>query len=98
MLISRKIPLSLTFAPFAINTFYTFKQDQHFTELKHKVGIYIQKLVLLISLASLDGKHNIFVTKKERENGQPSLDQADYNMSIFLCDISIVSYGVMFWL
>ena len=43
------------------------EQNQQFMELRQKVGIYIQKLMLLrgvLSLdldeESLDGKHNIF--------------------------------------
>ena len=39
-------------------------QNQHFTELRQEVGIYIQKLVQLIGLPSLDGKHKLFVRKK----------------------------------
>ena len=42
------------------------EQNQHFTELRQKVSIYIQKLVLLKCLSSLDGKHNRFVAKKRK--------------------------------
>ena len=43
------------------------EQNQHLTELRQKAGIYVQKLMLQRDLPSLDGKHNLFVTKKEKK-------------------------------
>ena len=43
------------------------EQNQHFLELRQKVGIYIQKLVLLTGLPSLDGKNEHFVRKKKKK-------------------------------
>ena len=43
------------------------EENQHFTELRQKVGIYTQKIVLLRGLASLDDKHKLFVTKKRKK-------------------------------
>ena len=39
------------------------EQNQHLTELRQKVYIYQQKLVLLIGLQSLDVKHKLFAAK-----------------------------------
>ena len=57
------------------------EQNPHFTELRQKVGIYIQQIVLLRGLPSLDGKHKLFVSKK-RKIGQPSLSQIDLAISM----------------
>ena len=43
------------------------EQNKHFTELRHKVGMYTQRLLLLKGLPSLDGKHELLVTKKGKE-------------------------------
>ena len=45
------------------------EQDQQFTELRQVytyrcMGLYIQKLVLLRGLLSLDGVHELFVEEK----------------------------------
>ena len=42
------------------------EQNQHFIELRQKVGTYIQKIVLLRGLPSLDGKNeHFFLTFKK---------------------------------
>ena len=51
------------------------EQNKHFTELRQKVGKYTQKLLLL---KGLGGKHDFFVTKREK-NSQPSLGQTYYS-------------------
>ena len=37
-----------------------------------KEGIYIQKLVLLRGLPSVDGKHEFVCNKRKGKNGQPN--------------------------
>ena len=44
-----------------------YEQDQPFTELRQKVGIYIEKFVLRGS-PSLDSRNKLFVTKKRNQN------------------------------
>ena len=57
------------------------EQNPHFTELTQNVVIYIQQIVLLRGLPSLDGEHKLSVSKK-RKIGQPSLSQIDLAISM----------------
>ena len=41
-----------------------YEQNQHFNELRQKVGMYIQKLVFLRGLQSVDDKHELSVTER----------------------------------
>ena len=56
------------------------EQNQHFTELRQQVSIYMQNLVLLRGFPCLEGNHKLFATRK-RKNGQPGLGQTDYNIN-----------------
>ena len=53
-------------------------KNQHFTELRQKVRLYIHAVVLLRGLPSLEGKNKLFVGKKtEKRLAQPN--QTDYS-------------------
>ena len=53
------------------------EQNQHFTELRQKICVYIHGVVLLTCLPSLDGKLERFVTKKWQK-WLPNSSQTDY--------------------
>ena len=42
-------------------------QNQHFKELRHKVGMQVQNTVILRSLANFDTKYELYVTKKRKK-------------------------------
>ena len=52
-----------------------YEQNQHFKELRPKVGVYTQESMILRGLPSLDGKHKLFVTK--RGNKQYSVNDKE---------------------
>ena len=56
------------------------EQNQHFAELRQKVCLYMHALVLQRGLQSLDGKLELFVTKKWKKR-LPNSSQTDYNGS-----------------
>ena len=53
------------------------EQNQHFAELRHKVCLYINAVVLLRGLPSLNGKNELFVGKKGKKR-LAQLGQTDY--------------------
>ena len=57
------------------------EQNQHFAELRQKMCLYIQVVVLLTCLPSLDGKLERFVTKKWQK-WLPNSSQTDYSHSL----------------
>ena len=76
------------------------EQNQHFTDVRKKVGIHIQNLVLLRGLPSLDGKHKLFVTKRGKTVNQAWVRQLDYNITGRLIDavprgLRIQTYTIM---
>ena len=52
--------------------------DLTFTELRQKVGMYIQMSVILMDVSGLDGNHKLFVTKKRKKKRSAKLCQFDY--------------------
>ena len=73
---------SRTFVLFAMGKFYNgtlLAKSTFYSVETESMYIYLQKLVLLRGLPSLDGNTNLLVQKRGKHS-QPSLGQADHRL------------------